>query len=200
MDENPPEDSSDGARLEAEDARHTLYPVSWLPVGIPDGPQANYYTFKVKSLLSHFVPAEIFRASAGCQKTLQALQKIKNLCENNRTRLIVVYAPDKPHVLLPLLNEQLPASQLHAFMALKAKNLPSVSDLPTTVLSRLGGMERVMADFCQQANIEFVTLTDPLRNATSAGKQVYFTYDQHWTPVGHEIVATVLANYLKTSK
>jgi hypothetical protein len=36
-----------------------------------------------------------------------------------------------------------------------------------------------------------------LRAAVAAGKQVYYTYDQHWTPEGNVVTAAVLDAYLK---
>ncbi len=56
-----------------------------------------------------------------------------------------------------------------------------------------------MKNFCQQQSIEFVSLTWPLRQEMTNGTQAYFTYDQHWSPAGHEIVARTLGDYLKNS-
>ena len=53
-----------------------------------------------------------------------------------------------------------------------------------------------MGEWCRRQSIPFVSLTGPLREAVSNGKQVYLTYDQHWTPVGHEVVAQAVHRYL----
>lgn len=42
------------------------------------------------------------------------------------------------------------------------------------------------------AGIEQVDLLAPLRAAAARGEQVYFDFDTHWTPRGHEIAAQVL--------
>ena len=42
----------------------------------------------------------------------------------------------------------------------------------------------------------FVSATASLRAAAVSGTQVYFTYDQHWTPEGHEIVAEAVHRFL----
>ncbi len=39
-------------------------------------------------------------------------------------------------------------------------------------------------------------MTKALRAAAVSGTQVYFTYDQHWTPEGHEIVAEAVHRFL----
>jgi hypothetical protein len=41
-----------------------------------------------------------------------------------------------------------------------------------------------------------VSATEPLRRAIAAGEQVYFTYDQHWTRLGHEVAARLVADEL----
>ena len=62
-----------------------------------------------------------------------------------------------------------------------------------------GMSEEFEAQSRRQQAIEFVSLTQPLRKGISSGEQAYFTFDQHWTPVGQEIVAEVLNNYTKSS-
>ncbi len=41
-----------------------------------------------------------------------------------------------------------------------------------------------------------IATTGALRTAALAGTQVYFTYDQHWTPDGHQVVADAVADFL----
>jgi hypothetical protein len=172
------------------------YALSWLPVAVPDGPDAKYYTFKVKALLDHFVQKDKFLRTKGCRRTFDTLREIKNLCASNNARLVVVYAPDKPHVLLPLLQEKVAPQQLRAFMALKQRNLPPAEKLIDVTLSRLDVQESAMQEFCRQHSIDFVSLTTPLRQAVLEGRQAYFTYDQHWTPIGNVVTADTLAKYL----
>lgn len=43
---------------------------------------------------------------------------------------------------------------------------------------------------------DIVTLGDSLRRNTDLGEQLYFTYDNHWTPIGHEIVASTINDFL----
>jgi len=172
-----------------------LYPVSWLPLAVPkDNPK--FYTFKIKRLLGHFLTQQQFLDSRGCKATFEILSEIKSFCDSENIRFILAYAPDKPHVLLPLVKDDLPAEKVRAFMALKAHNLPPADRLIDTLISRLGIQESATEQFCREHSIEFVTLTEPLRRQILQGRQVYFTYDQHWTPIGQEIAAETIARFL----
>ncbi|MBL8202142.1 MAG: hypothetical protein JNK40_14330 [Chromatiales bacterium] len=44
-----------------------------------------------------------------------------------------------------------------------------------------------------ETGIDHVDLLPPLRQAAAEGKQLYFQYDTHWTPLGHDVAARVLA-------
>jgi len=178
---------------------HPLYPISWLPLAVPDKPEPKYYAFKIKRLLSHFETKDAFRNSLGCQATFTFLRKIKEICNQNNIRFIIMYAPDKPHTLLPLLRHKLSPQKLHAFMALKKKNLPPTDQLIDTLLPRLHAQESAIEEFCRAESIEFVSLTNPLQQEILKGRQAYFTYDQHWTPIGHEITANTLHQYIKNN-
>jgi hypothetical protein len=171
-------------------------PLSWLPVAVPAGPDGKYYAFKIKSLLEHFVAKDAFLKSKGTQKTFAALRDIKKLCREKGIRLIIAYAPDKPHLLLPLIAETVSPEQLHAFMALGQKNLPPAEKLVEALLARQNIQESAVREFCRTESIEFLSLTSPLRQATAEGNQTYFTYDQHWTPIGHKIAAQAISKQI----
>ncbi|MBN2136262.1 MAG: hypothetical protein JW720_00495 [Sedimentisphaerales bacterium] len=168
-------------------------PLSWLPVALPAGENAHYYTFKVKRLLEHFVTMEEFLKEEGTKETFAALRRIKGYCSAKGIRLIIAYAPDKPHLLMPLISETVPPEQVRAFMALKEGDLPGADKLYEALLQRIEVQESAVRDFCRDESIEFISLTEPLRKATAEAAQTYFTYDQHWTPPGHNLVADALA-------
>ena len=170
--------------------------LSWLPVAIPDGPDTKYYTFTVKNLLAHFVNRDTFLRSKSCRKTFDNLRQIKEICNAHDIRYIIVYAPDKSHVLMPIIRQKVSPESLHAFMALKASNLPSADKLMDTVMARLDVKESEVKKLCQQESIEFISLTEPLREGIAQGRQLYFTYDDHWTPIGHEVVANTISQYV----
>jgi hypothetical protein len=182
---------------ESYSCSHPLYAVSWLPLDVSDGPDAKYYAFKIKRLLSHFESEDYFLDSANCEVTFMILRKIRKICSQHGIRFIIMYAPDKPHTLLPLVKHKLSAQKLHAFMALKEQNLPPAEELMDILLPRLQVQESTIEEFCQRESIEFISLTQPLRQEILHGRQVYFTYDQHWTPIGHEIAANTLYHHIE---
>jgi hypothetical protein len=188
---------NNNAESEKEDSNSvTTGALSWLPAPVPPGPDAKYYTFTVKNLCAHFVEKESFLRTRGCKQTLANLRLIKKLCSENKIHLIIVYAPDKSHVLMPLICDNISAETLREFMALKAKKLPPADKLEETVLARLDNEEQVFKEFCEKESLEFISLTLPLRKEAALGRQVYFTYDDHWTPIGHEVVADTINDFL----
>jgi len=173
--------------------------LSWLPVAVPGDPNGKYYAFKVKRLCEHYTTEDEFLSRYGTKQTFAALRRIKSVCDQLRARLIVAYAPDKPHLLMPLITQVVSSEQIRAFMALRRRDLPPAEQLIETLLWRLEVWESAFRDFCRAESIEFVSLTEPLRCQTARGVQTYFTYDQHWTPSGQRIVAGALAQCMGKS-
>jgi hypothetical protein len=54
-------------------------------------------------------------------------------------------------------------------------------------------LETRFAAFCHEAGIRFVSLTEPMRRAASAGDVLYAPEDSHWNAAGHAFVAKQLA-------
>ncbi len=175
-------------------------PGSWLPVAIPAGGGEKYYSFKVKLLLQHNHTAEEFAKTEAYRQTTAEVRRMKEVCEENGARFVLAFAPDKPHLLLPLLKESVTSEELHEFMAIKADKLPAPEKAMEVMLSRVEIQEEATADFCRGEGIDFVSVTGPLRAAIAEGRQAYFTYDQHWTPLGHKIAADRIYEYLKASE
>jgi hypothetical protein len=173
------------------DPSHPMYAVAWLPLVIPAG--GYPYAIEFKRVEELYRSRETLAASRGVLKTQEVVEQIELLCRQNNIRLIVGYAPDRAHVALPAMGDRLDANRLRAFLGLKMRGLPAGEKLVPEVLGRLDNMESIMADYCRGKGIEFVSLTAPLQEAMRAGKRVYFTYDQHWSPEGHALAAEHLA-------
>jgi hypothetical protein len=182
--------------LKAVSANDALYPVSWQPLAVPAGDKPKYYTFKVKALTDHYISKQDLLNSAGCKQTFELLREMKKLCADSNIRLVVVFAPDKPDVLLPVAGEEVSLLLLRAFMSLVKKNLPQPEELKSLVLERLPVIESATAEFCKSESIDFISLTEPLRQQILKSRQCYFTYDQHWTPIGHEVAASEVSAHL----
>jgi len=171
---------------------HPMYAVSWQPLEVPRG-SGHYYSFEVKRVLDHWVRPEQFRESLACRQTQEILVRMKELCAGQGARLVVVYAPDKPHLLMDAVRRQVPAEQVRAFLALKKKDLPPAEQLMEDLSAAMDTFENVMEQFCREEGIAFVSLTDVLRQKIEEGVWAYYAYDQHWTPDGHRVVAEYLA-------
>lgn len=174
---------------------HPMYPVAWLPVRVPTetGPA---YAFDLKRLLQHFITPEAFARSTACVETFRLLSETRRVCDENGIRLVVVFAPDKPHLLIEHVVQTVPAPQLHAFVALKVDDPPAPDELGAVLLERAEVQEKAVERFCRDEGIDFLSLTQPLRQAAFEGIQTYYTYDQHWTAEGHAVVARFLAEHL----
>lgn len=173
--------------------------LSWLPVAIPPGAEAKYYTFKTSMLMRLYWTESTFRQSSGWTGTAEIFRQIKAACARGGIRMIVAYAPTVPHVVMPLVKDRVTPEQLHVFASFKREKLPPPKEFVRELFSRLDTKESVLRDFFREEDIEFVSTTEALRKAAAQGRQIYYTYDQHWTAAGHVVVAEELYRYLTES-
>lgn len=175
--------------------------ISWIPIAVPSGPTAKYYAFHPKRLHRLIRTPSNFQDSFGWTTTRDVFLETIETCRRSKIRLIFAYAPSKPHVLMPLIENTLDANHLYEFMTRYKASLSNASpdDLKTVIYSNIDSQELVFAQFCREQKVEFISLTQPLRGNMAAGKQVYYTYDQHWTSVGNKVVAEELQQYLSTN-
>lgn len=170
--------------------------VGFMPLQIetPRGKQS--YSFEPKRLLYLGSSEQEFSASTDWQNVKTVLERFVQLSTRYGFRLVVVYAPSAPHVVLPLAADRIPAEQLLNFSRIRDRKLQMpAEDYKRQVLARLDSQENVWRAWCAEAGIECVSTTAALAAAAREGRQVYFTYDQHWTPEGNAVVADVLAAY-----
>jgi hypothetical protein len=167
--------------------------LSWLPLAVPDGPDAKYYTFAPTLIVDLYVTEAELKSDKRWHAVTGNLSEIHALCRQAGAELILVHAPSKAHVVLPLVRDRLDAEKVRAFTALRAKReLPPPKQFLDDMFKRLDMKESAVADWCRREGITFISLTQPLRREVANGRQVYLTYDDHWTPIGHEVVATVI--------
>lgn len=176
--------------------------LAWLPYPVT-GPQGTaFYAIAPKNiaLLSH--SEDTFENSAGWRNARSAIDRIADMAKDLGAGLVVVYMPSKAHVTLPLALDHLDGSTLLAFTALSRRksdffnNTIDPRSYPEELRRRMPSIERVVAAYCQERGVPFVSLTAPLRRAAARGEQPYFTYDQHWTPLGHDIAAQAIGDFL----
>ncbi len=173
--------------------------LDWMPLRVPDGEDSKAYAFAPKQLRDLYESRERFSANKHWLNPRRQIGEMSKLCREANTSYVVVYAPTKAHVVLPLSAKNLTADKVRSFTALKYKKpLPQPEVFLQNLLERAGARESVVKDWCDREGIAFFSLTEKLRAAAKTGKQVYYTYDQHWTPTGCEVVAEAVAEFLQS--
>ena len=171
--------------------------LGWMPVGIKSNSREIHYSFKPKRVSYLYNTYDEFQRSSEWDFAADIFRKMKQVAKQNDIRLLIVYAPSKPHVVLPVAEKDIPAQQLYNFMTYREKSLPAADVLKQELFDRLDSQEEVVRDFCEGEGIEFLSTTNLLQQQTGAGVQTYYTYDQHWTPKGNELIARLISDYLQ---
>ena len=127
------------------------------------------------------------------QEAAAHLADVKRRCDERNVQLVIAYAPAKPHVLLPLVREALPAKKVREYVMLEESDVPPTAAFYAELFDRLDAKEQLLRAFCDEFSIPFISPTLQLREAMAGGSQVYYTYDQHWTHLGHDVVAEIIA-------
>ena len=173
--------------------------LSWLPLAIPEGPDARHYTFEPKQLVDPYEIKPDFEEGKRWRATIHNLEQMQELCRQAGAELIVAFAPSKAHVVLPLVRERLDAKKVHAFAALRAKKkLSEPRQFLSELYERLDTVESAIERWCRHERVAFVSLTLPLRRAAARAQQVYLTYNDHWTPLGHQVAAEAIHDFMET--
>jgi hypothetical protein len=172
-----------------------LDPLSWLPLQIPSGPDANFYAFRPVRLVNAYKDPDLFQQSAEWLRLQSFLDELHQATQRAEAQLIIAFAPAKAHVMLPLVADQLPAEKFRTFLSIRSKELPPADELIRELPASLDFLESAIGRWCQSEAVPFFSPTTQLRSAAAQARQVYFTYDNHWTPEGHEEVARGLADW-----
>ncbi len=171
--------------------------LSWMPVAV-EGPAGRvHYAFEPRELLRLAIRRDRFERSPAWKQNAGVLREIAAWARAGGVRLLVLYVPSKPRVLMPLVRERVPPEALRAFLAFAKSDLPPAEQLAGDLYAELDSVESTFFDFCRAEAIRCVNLTAALRDATARGVQVFFSYDPHWTPLGHALVAEQVAAHVR---
>lgn len=171
--------------------------VGWMPLRVTRGGVTHYYSFDPKRVIYLNYGRAAFAATPEWRSTAQMLEQILQLSRSHHIQPVFIYAPSKPHVVMPLAADAIPAVQLRNFLAYKKHHLPDADTLKRQVFANLGSEEQVVMDFCRTHDVPCLSLTPALSAATAAGAQTYFTYDQHWSPAGNAVAARAIGDFLR---
>ncbi len=170
--------------------------LGFMPVRVETAGSVAHYSFKPRRLLYLNQDSDGFAASAAWHSTRSILEAFISLCEENGIVPVFLYAPSKPRVVMPLIEDRVPAHQLWNFASYKSRSLPEPEVFKQQLYERLNGQNEVFMQWCGDAGQHCLDLTPALIRATGAGKQTYYSYDQHWTPEGNQVVAGEVERYL----
>lgn len=171
--------------------------LDWLPLKIPADAGGKYYAFEPKQLRDLYASREEFEIDKHWLNPRAQIREMHEMCRSAEAQFVLVFAPTKAHVLLPAVAETLSPDKIRRFTAISYDNpLPEGEEFLRTLLIRLDAREQVIAEWCARDGIKFLSLTEPLRRAALSGRQVYYTYDQHWSPEGHAVAAETIASTL----
>jgi hypothetical protein len=168
---------------------------SWMPLHVPDAGGA-VYALKPKRLLLLATSRATFEASYGWTSTVPILEDIVAACREAHAELLFVVVPSKPRVLLPLVRERVSPAQIHAFVAMRRDPGPAKA-FADALFAHMAGREEALRALCKREGVRMLSLAPALRAAAARGRQVYYAYDQHWSPIGHQVAAATIAAALR---
>lgn len=172
--------------------------VGFMPIRVAAAGGDTHYSFKPKRLMYLYQQRDAFTSSAVWKSTRGILEEFIALCVEHGIQPVFLYAPSKPHVVMPLVKDQVPAQQLWNFARYKKKSLPDPQTFKSELYQRLDTQSRVFVQWCEEKGLPCLDLTPALTAAAAAGQQTYYTYDQHWTPIGNRVVADEVGKFLET--
>lgn len=171
--------------------------MGFMPLRIPTPNGDQFYSFEPKRLMYLNWPREEFANSKIWRTTRSILEEFVARCEQHGIEPVLLYAPSKPHVTLPLVQADIPAQQLWNFARVETRSLPEPETLKQQLFDRLDNQSSVVMQWCRETELRCLDLTPALSAASAEGTQTYYTYDQHWTPDGNRVVAEAVQRFLE---
>jgi len=139
-----------------------------------------------------------WRAYPAFEPVCTTLVAARDACRAAGAKLLLVYLPSAPEVLLPLVRPD-PALLVRALTATGAPAPagPAEALLARTLASR-HALESALRAACAEAGIPFLSAVPALTAAASEGQQVYLVTDTHWTATGQRALLEPLLAFLRS--
>ncbi|MBN1429248.1 MAG: hypothetical protein JXB07_12810 [Anaerolineae bacterium] len=118
--------------------------------------------------------------------------------------VLLAYFPDKSHIYFPYIAD--PADQSSVLSSAWQLTLDERARLhavptPTTteqLIGRLDNQSIAIGNLATHIGIHFVDVSIPMKQAAARGKELYYIYDTHWNPYGHELAGQTIADYIRS--
>ena len=145
-------------------------------------PPAKYSTCRIgEDRFAFLWTRRSFEGVAGeFENIARAITRFEAELAKSQARLMLVFVPTKYRVLEPLCT--FPPESL---IADREENL---SDLPDQ-----------LARWSDEANLQLLDLTEPLKAAAKSGAIPWFWGDTHWNATGHDVAGREIANWLRSN-
>lgn len=125
------------------------------------------------------------------------LAAARTLCAERGVKLLLVYLPSAPEVLLAFTR----ADPELAVRTITAMGLPAPPGTPDEVHARLlahrSALETLVREFCAAQAIPFLSAVPALSAQASEGELGYLVADTHWSTVGQRAVLEPLLAFLR---
>jgi len=140
---------------------------------------------------------ETWRAHPAWEPVQAELAAAHELCAARGVKLLVVYLPSAPEVLLPFVR----ADAELAARTLAALGLPPPEGEPAELLARLlaqrGALEALVREFCAARALPFLSAVPALDVQASEGELGFLVTDTHWSSVGQRALLEPLLAFLR---
>ncbi len=121
----------------------------------------------------------------GWSVMVEAFREGQDLCRENGIELTMLFIPMKFHVMGP-------RTEFNARTKREVGSTPALSEAERLPAS--------LRPLCEELGIRFIDATEVLRARAAAGEIVYLPFDTHLSPLGHRIVAELMAEALGPSE
>ena len=125
------------------------------------------------------------------------LRKARDACAAQGARLVLVYLPSKPEVLLPLVERDPALARLT--LAFLGNPAPPGDDgaLYDALLANRHAHEELVRDFCTREKVPFLSATPALEAEAQRGELGYLATDTHWQSRGQTALLEPLLAFLR---
>jgi hypothetical protein len=128
------------------------------------------------------------------------------ISRSNSSCLVLLYAPTKPDIYIPLIEDihrlepirrEIRPWKLNSSNSLERGNQWS-SDFSELQINAYAA-RNLISKFASENHIIFVDPSISMTQAVVEGKSPFMRYDTHWSATGHQLVANMVLETLKTA-